>query len=228
MLTALPYDISLSNSDTEVFSPKCIHQYSSLPSWWLSFTNESVFIPGCTRMQTTFSFQTVLFCTVQHVFLLRRHCAPPSWFVTNGELMVHEIYPKQNRRVTEALEGCTASHGRWSIDMKKGTCMCLSSLTSIHPCSPLIILLGSHYQPSYLNWSIEYCRTLFPRLLSARLFWLLSLFLLSNREILITQYVNLTRFNPLLTAPNLSLHTDYASISHLLNYFTSQLLTEQI
>lgn len=130
MLTALPYDISLSNFDTEVFSPKCIHQYSSLPSWWLSFTNQSVFIPGCTWMQTTFSFQTVLFCRVQHVFLLRRHCAPPSEFVTNGELMVHEIYPKQNRRVTEALEGCTASHGRWSIDMKKGTGTCPSALTS--------------------------------------------------------------------------------------------------
>lgn len=123
----------LSNFDTEVFSPKHIHQYCFLPSWWLSSTNQSVFIPGCTWLQITFSFQTVFFRTVQHVFLLRRHCAPPSQFVTNGELTVHEIYPKQNRRVTESLEGCVAGDGRCSIDRKKGTGRCPSYLASVSP-----------------------------------------------------------------------------------------------
>lgn len=141
--------------------------------------------------------------------------------------MVHEIYPKQNRRVTEALEGSGTGHRHWSTDRRKGAGRCPGYF-------PLLSLLTSDY---FIRFSLSAfipklsCGVLqnpFPCLLSARLFCLLSLFLLSNREIFITQYVNLARFNPLLIAPNLSLHTDYASISYLLNYFRSQLLTEQI
>lgn len=182
-----------------------------------------VFIPGCTWMPTSFSFQTVFFRTEQHV-LLRRHCVPPSPFATHGELTVREIYHKQSRRVPGALEGCVAGHGRWSIGLKMGAGRCPSYPTSISLLTS-DYFISSHYQPSYLNWSVKH--SLFPRLLSARLLWLLSLFLLSSRELFRTQYINVTRFNPSLIAPGLSLHTDYA-ISYLLNYFTSQLLTEQI
>lgn len=134
MHIALPYDtspISLSNFDKEVFSPKHNHQYCFLPRWWLPSTNQSVFTPGCTRTQTTFSFQTAFFRRVRHVSLPRRCCAPLSQFVTNGEVMVRAAHPKHNRRVTAAGEGWVQGHRCWSTDRRKGAGRCPGYLASI-------------------------------------------------------------------------------------------------
>lgn len=93
--------------------------------------------------------------------------------------MVHENYPKLNRSVSKALAGCSLGHQSREGHMKKGP----GRYPGYHTSVSLIISLASHFQLSYLNWSIEYCRTLFTWLLSAQLLWLLSLFLLSKREI---------------------------------------------
>lgn len=126
-----------------------------------------------------FSFPTLFLSTLQHAFLLRTHCMLPSYLVTNGELMVHENYPKLNRSVSKALAGCSLGHQSREGHIKKGP----GRYPGYHTSVSLIISLASHFQLSYLNWSIEYCRTLFTWLLSAQLLWLLSLFLLSKREI---------------------------------------------
>lgn len=94
------------------------------------------------------------------------------------------------------------THGAWKLPQAKqksqqGPCRLLTGspksrgthkkrpgrYPGYHTSVSLIISLASHFQLSYLNWSIEYCRTLFTWLLSAQLLWLLSLFLLSKREI---------------------------------------------
>lgn len=163
MHTALSYDISPitpSNSDIDFFLPKHIHQYCFLPSWWLSPSNQLAFILGYTGMQTAFSSHAMLFCKVQLVSLPRRQSVPPSELVTNGELVVCGICPKRNRRVTEALEGSLWGHRHWSVDRKREQAGA-PAISFLCPCSPLIILLGSHYQPPHLNWSIENCRARF-------------------------------------------------------------------
>jgi len=134
---------------------------------------------------------------------------------------------KQQGRVTEAREGCVAGHGRWSMDGKRGAGRCPSHLASAPP--PRLCLVYQVPVTSvhpYID-PPGTAAAFFPRLLSARVFWLLSSFPPSSRETFITQDVKLTRFNPLLMAPNLSVHTAYAGISYLLNYFTPQLLTEE-
>lgn len=228
MHTALPYDISPitpSNFDTNFFFPKHIHQYCFLPGWWLSPSNQVVFTLGYTGMQTAFTSHTKLFCKVNLVSLPRRQSMPPSEFETNNELLVHGIYPKQNRRVTEALESSAWGHRHWSVDSKRQQAGA-PAISFLWPCLPLIILLGSHYQPPHLNWSIENCRACFHACSLPAYSDCLHYSSFQQREI---HYLmcKLTRSIPLLIAPNLPPRTDYATISSLLNCLTSQLLTEQ-
>lgn len=68
-----------------------------------------------------FSFPTPFLSTLQHAFLLRTHCMLPSYLVTNGELMVHENYPKLNRSVSKALAGCSLGHQSREGHIKKRT-----------------------------------------------------------------------------------------------------------
>lgn len=224
MHTALPYDISPitpSNFDTDFFLPKQIRQYCFLPSWWLSPCNQLAFILGYTGMQTAFSSHTKLFCKVQLVSLPRRQSVAPSEFVTNGELVVHGSKTEGSGRHWRALHGVTAVVCRQQ--KRAGRCL---SISFLRPCSPLIILLGSHYQPPHLNWSMETAEPVSTPALCQPVLTPLII-PLPNRERFITSCIKLTRSSPLLIAPNLPPHTDYATISSLLNCLTSQLLTEQ-
>lgn len=178
MHTALSYDISPitpSNSDIDFFLPKHIHQYCFLPSWWLSPSNQLAFILGYTGMQTAFSSHAMLFCKVQLVSLLRRQCATiracNKWG-TRGVWNLPQAKQKGHWSTGRLSMGSQALVCR----QEKGAGRCPSYLISMS-------LLTSDYfirfplsasTPKLIYWELQ---SPFPRLLSASLFWLPSLFL---------------------------------------------------
>lgn len=148
-------------------------------------------------------------------------------FVRNSEPSVHEMYPKHNSRVC-GTQGCTVGDWHWSIERGKRSWQ-VSQWSRVYIPAHLwlfyyVPIISLHTQIDLLSIAEPFFHA--SSLLGYSDCSHYSLF--PTEELLITQYVNLTHFNPSLIAPHLSLHTDYASISYLLNYFTSQHLTEEI
>lgn len=168
MHPALPYDISPitpSNFDTDFFFPKHIHQYCFLPGWWLSPSNQLAFILGYTGMQTAFSSHTKLFPFHCHHQSLQQ--------IVN--LWCMEFIPSKTEG---SLRHWKALHGSQALvcRQQKGAGRCPSYLiaVSLFTSDYFIRFPLSASTPKLIYRELQ---SLFPRLLSASLFWLPSLFL---------------------------------------------------
>lgn len=98
------------------------------------------------------------------VFPYSAACFPPACHYHSLQQMVNPWCMKFTPSKTEgSLRHLKAPEQVTGIGLQTGEKeqAGVLAISLCYPCSPLIILLGSHYQPSYLNYPVEYCRTLF-------------------------------------------------------------------